>query len=113
MQQGHGAARWGRGGFNIKIPIGGARAAQNPDKPRREAILALAKYADARQVYWRPNGGREGELSHRFFKLAMRMLNYNSMRLQSTRTIGFSTLFSMMFKLQKNRSVRRFGLCSL
>ncbi|KJA14398.1 hypothetical protein HYPSUDRAFT_204139 [Hypholoma sublateritium FD-334 SS-4] len=58
--------------------MGGARAAQNPDKPRREAILALAKYADARQVYWRPNGGREGELSHRFFELAMRMLNYNS-----------------------------------
>ncbi|KJA17841.1 hypothetical protein HYPSUDRAFT_45830 [Hypholoma sublateritium FD-334 SS-4] len=56
--RGRGAARGGRGGSNIKRPMGGPQAAQNADKPRREAILDLSKYVDER-IRVKFTGGRE------------------------------------------------------
>ena len=45
--------------------MGGPQAAQNADKPRREAILDLSKYVDER-IRVKFTGGREGERSRLF-----------------------------------------------
>lgn len=96
-QQGRGRGR-GRGGQGGPAPGGGrgGHANRSDDKPRREAILDLAKYTD-KKICVKFTGGRQGETVHDGSSLVdLRFLTGCSLFLVTGTLKGYDQLLNLV-----------------